>query len=87
MKQKYTKAKKARRASGFRHIGTNGTPSKERLAKRLALQPKATKPRGYQILSIQRISCGKDQFGNRRAKYIHHPRYAKQGYSNAEAGA
>ena len=55
MKLKYTQSKKARRASAFHKVGTNGSPSKKRMEKRLLLQPKVPKHFGKQVTRHQAI--------------------------------
>ena len=64
MKEKYTKAKEANRASGFHKQGDFGIPSKKRMAMRESMQPKAPQDKiyGYQTKYLQKIPI-KDAFG------------------------
>jgi len=72
MKQKYTKAKKARRASGFHAGGSSRAQSKIRELKRQDLHPKQPKTFGLQVVRIQRILLKKDRFGGPIVRYIRH---------------
>ena len=64
MKEKYTKAKEANRASGFHKQGDYGIPSRKRVEARAAMQPKPAQDKiyGYQTKYIQKIPI-KDAFG------------------------
>ena len=71
MKQKYTQAKKARRASGF-HKGPQGGQSILRALRREAMQPKRPKTYGQHVVRIQRILLKKDRFGGPIVRFIRH---------------
>lgn len=72
MKQKFTQAKKARRASGF-HLGPGSrAQSSRRLLKREGLHPKRPKTFGEQVVRIQRIFLKKDRFGGPIVRFIKH---------------
>jgi len=80
MKQKHTQAKKARRVSGFHKTGRCNEPSRKRMDKRMAMQPKGNGQHvyGYQTLYLQKICC-KDKFGQvLRIKLVPHARLAAQ---------
>lgn len=83
MKLKHTMAKAARRVSGFHKAGHCDEPSRKRMEKRLAMQPKGNVQhvKGYQTKYLQKI-CVKDKFGQvLRIKLVPHARLAAQGCS------
>lgn len=83
MKLKHTMAKAARRVSGFHKEGHHNEPSRERMDKRLAMQPKGNGQHiyGYQTKYLQKI-CVKDKFGQvLRIKLVPHARLAAEGGS------
>ena len=83
MKLKHTMAKAARRVSGFHKAGHCNEPSRERMDKRLAMQPKGNGQHiyGYQTAYLQKI-CIKDRFGQvLRIKLVPHARLAAEGGS------
>ena len=73
MKQKHTRAKKARRASGFQQESESRGQTANRQAIREDLQPKKPHTFGLQVTRIQRVRSKKtDQFGNPIFKNIPH---------------
>lgn len=74
MKKKFTQAKKARRASAFHKGPSDGSQSKERMAKRMDRQPQPKRIFGYMRLRTQRLFFKKDQFGQKVYKTIEHAR-------------
>ena len=71
MKQKYTQAKKARRASGF-HKKSQGGQSLLRTFRRDSLHPKIPKTYRQHVVRIQRILLKKDRFGGPIVRFIRH---------------
>ena len=72
MKQVYTQAKKARRASAFHKGPQNGGQSKRRKLLREHLHPKTYKVFGCQVKYVQRILLKKDRFGGPIQKFVKH---------------
>lgn len=63
MKLKHTQAKKARRSSSFRSMGTYASSSEKRRLLRETRQPKKPKTFGLQVVRTQRIFLKIDRFG------------------------
>ena len=71
MKQKHTKARKARRHSAFA-LAHSGGQSLARKLRREKLQPMISKNFGKQVVRTQRIFLKKDRFGAPIYKTIQH---------------
>ena len=72
MKQRFTQAKKARRASAFHKFAGHGGQSKKRALLREDMQPSRPQTFGYQVARLQRIFLKKDRFGKPIYKYVPH---------------